>query len=151
MPAAVEIDMPKNNYCADCHREFRSPAGLNGHNQWKHNKSAEKVPYTVTGKAVEMFEIVQSQLDVIRDEQETLKDMVQSLHDHGSGNGPPGNGPGNGPGNIQGNGPVVTKKGNGQDDEDEAPGYICNGCRAAVGRGHNNCSSCGKKLDWGRR
>ena len=133
-----------DNYCADCHKEFRSPAGLNGHNQWKHNKSAERVPYTVTGKAVEMFEIVQSQLDVIRDEQETLKDMVQSLHDH-SGNGPGKNGPGKTRG---GNGPVATKKGNGQDDEDEAPSWFCLHCNGAVERKHNNCSSCGKKLDW---
>jgi len=66
-----------DNYCDECNKAFRSSAGLNGHNQWKHNKSVGKtVANTVTGKTVEMFEIVQKQLDVIRDEQENLKDMV---------------------------------------------------------------------------
>jgi len=66
-----------DNYCDECNKAFRSSAGLNGHNQWKHNKSVGKtVTNTVTGKTVEMFEIVQKQLDVIRDEQENLKDMV---------------------------------------------------------------------------
>ena len=109
-----------DNFCVECNKEFRSQSGLNGHNQWKHNKLTEKpLAYTVTGRAVEMFERVGKQLDAIRDEQENLKDMILSIQRNGvpvgirhvQGNGPAvpvdlgqGNGQGNGPGNDQGNG-----------------------------------------------
>ena len=97
-----------DNFCVECNKEFRSQSGLNGHNQWKHNKLTEKpLAYTVTGRAVEMFERVGKQLDAIRDEQENLKDMILSIQRNGLPPGAPGIRfrQGNGPGNDQGNGP----------------------------------------------
>ena len=115
-----------DNYCDECNKAFRSSAGLNGHNQWKHNKSVGKtVANTVTGKTVEMFEIVQKQLDVIRDEQENLKDMVMGKRENNSPSAPAH--------------PVGH--------------YACLGCwekgaDVALQPGEKTCPGCGGKNNW---
>jgi len=167
-----------DNFCVECNKEFRSQSGLNGHNQWKHNKLTEKpLAYTVTGRAVEMFERVGKQLDAIRDEQENLKDMILSIQRNGlpPGIGPgigPGNGPGNDDGNDQGNG-LPPGQGNDQGFQArlnnllyppnattpapapappkprvEKAEFQCAGCGAMLPAEVPYCSGCGKKLSW---
>ena len=123
----------QDNFCVECDKGFRSQSGLNGHNQWKHNRlPLGMTPNTTTSRTVEMFTQVQQQLDVIRDEQENLKDMVRSLNaaslmDESIGIAVPG---GN---NNTGN------------DED---GYHCDGCAGDVEGGDAHCRHCGINLDW---
>ena len=148
-----------DNYCVECKKEFRSQSGLNGHNQWKHNKLTENpLAYTVTGRAVEMFERVGKQLDAIRDEQENLKDMIQSLQRNGI---PPGQG------NDQGlqdrlnnlvNGPNATTPAPApapapvpRKPQSEDGGFKCGHCEAELPGEVAYCSECGSDLTWPKR
>jgi len=139
-----------DNFCVECNKEFRSQAGLNGHNQWKHNKLPEKpVPYTVTGRTVEMFERVAKQLDVIRDEQENLKDMMNTFQI---------NQQGNSKGNDQGSsgqwrGVPMTDEPLGiavptGDEPEPEPAYYCNDCKQPITYGQGRCGNCRADLNW---
>ena len=146
----------QDNCCVECNKEFRSQAGLNGHNQWKHNRLSEKpVPHTVTGRAVEMFERVQKQLDVIRDEQENLKDMVQSLH---ATTASPPEGEWKTVGGRENRRFKITDEAigvpaannNSENDNNDSnePNYFCKGCAGDVSVGDQECGNCGEELNW---
>lgn len=141
-----------DNYCVECNKEFRSQSGLNGHNQWKHNKLTEKpLAYTVTGRSVEMFERVGKQLDAIRDEQENLKDMIQNMQRNGI---PPGQGNDQGVQDQLKNlvnrpnattpapAPVPAKP------KSEDGGFFHQRCGAELPGKVAYCSGCGEELDW---
>ena len=142
----------QDNFCVECNKEFRSQAGLNGHNQWKHNKLPEKpVPYTVTGRTVEMFERVQKQLDVIRDEQENLKDMMQTFQINQQGNSEGNNSGSSGQwrGKPMSDEPIgiAVPAGNKPEPEPE-PTYYCNDCKNGIDYGQSRCGNCNSQLNW---
>ena len=133
----------QDNFCVECDKGFRSQSGLNGHNQWKHNRlPLGMTPNTTTSRAVEMFERVQQQLDVLRDGQENLKDMVQSLNTVSLVNEPIGIAEPSGNNNT-GNGSVNNNTGN-----DDEPKYYCGECTRDVEEGDAHCRHCGDDLDW---
>lgn len=135
--------MMPDNFCVECNKEFRSQAGLNGHNQWKHNKLPEKpVPYTVTGRTVEMFERVQKQLDVIRDEQENLKDMMQTFQVNQQGNS------GQWVGKPTSDEPIGIAVPTVESEPEQA--YFCNDCQQPINYGQSRCGNrnCQSSLNW---
>jgi hypothetical protein len=134
-----------DNYCVECNKEFRSQSGLNGHNQWKHNKLTEKPsPYTVTGRSVEMFERVGKQLDAIRDEQENIKDMIQSLQRNGQGNeeriGVPPMATTPAPAPAPAPAPPKPQR--------EQQGFHCQDCKTTIQFRQKDCPGCGERIDW---
>ena len=52
-----------NNYCPECDKDFKSITGLNGHNQFKHNKLPESlVSHNPTGRMTAMLELMKDQM-----------------------------------------------------------------------------------------
>ena len=52
-----------NNYCPECDKDFKSITGLNGHNQFKHNKLPENlVSHNPTGRMTAMLELMKDQM-----------------------------------------------------------------------------------------
>jgi len=143
-----------DNFCVECNKEFRSQAGLNGHNQWKHNKLPEKpVPYTVTGRTVEMFERVTKQLDVIRDEQENMKDMMNTfqINQQGSSKANDQGSSGQWMGKPMSDEPIGIA-GN-HADSYPVDHYACLGCHnkgtdVVLQPGEPTCPQCGGKNNW---
>jgi len=138
-----------DNFCVECNKEFRSQAGLNGHNQWKHNKLPDKpVPYTVTGRTVEMFERVAKQLDVIRDEQENMKDMMQTFQINQQGNSEKNNQGSSGQwmGKPMSDEPLGIAVPTVESEPEQT--YTCNGCDNSITYGQGRCGNCHEELNW---
>ena len=78
-----EVCRMPNNYCPECDKDFKSLTGLNGHNQWKHNKVPEHlVSNSPTGKTNEMLEQLSEQIEDLQKEVRILR-----TGNNGNGNG----------------------------------------------------------------
>ena len=140
-----------DNFCVECNKEFRSQAGLNGHNQWKHNKLPEKpVPYTVTGRTVEMFERVAKQLDVIRDEQENMKDMMNTFQINQQGSSEKNNQGSSGQwmGKPMSDEPIGIAVPAVEPEPEPEQTYFCNSCKRSINYGQGRCGNCDYELSW---
>ena len=63
-----------SNYCPECDKDFKSIAGLNGHNQFKHNKLPESlVSNNPTGRTVAMLELMKDQVAELKLEIQGLR------------------------------------------------------------------------------
>ncbi len=61
-------------YCPECDKDFKSIAGLNGHNQFKHNKLPESlVSNNPTGRTVAMLELMKDQVAELKLEIQGLR------------------------------------------------------------------------------
>jgi len=138
------MDKPKLE-CVDCNppRTFRSVSGLNGHMQFKHDKTgvfSGRPP----SKQTEMIQQLLDQQEHLLNQQDKLVNQQQALYaliaersdnrigvfSGGNGNDNPGNG------NVdQG------------DDEQE---YYCQGCNGLIFPGQEHCPACKAHLDWKR-
>jgi len=145
--------------CLECNppRTFRSIPGLQGHMQFKHDKSGaytERPP----SKQTEMIQQLLDQQEHLLNQQDKLVNQQQALYaliaersdnrigvfNGGNGNGNPGNNDGN-PVNVdQGNG---NGSGNVDQGEDE-PTYNCEDCKSPVYAGQEHCPSCKTRLNW---
>ena len=134
-----------NNYCPECDKDFKSITGLNGHNQFKHNKLPESlVSNNPTGRMTSMLELMKKQMAELKLEVQGLRaDLEVERSDNRIGVFSGGNGNGN-----QGNG-------NG-DREDAVQKYYCagskgggkSGCGFPVTPDHEYCPNCGNRLLW---
>ena len=136
-----EVCRMPNNYCPECDKDFKSLTGLNGHNQWKHNKVPEHlVSNSPTGKTNEMLELLSDRI-------EDLQMQVRSL---GAGNNRSENGNGNGNGNGNDNG---NDNGNSNTNSQPVGHYACLNCHnkgnhAPLQPGEPTCPKCGGKNNW---
>lgn len=145
------MDKPKLE-CVDCNpsRTFRSVSGLNGHMQFKHDKTgvfSGRPP----SKQTEMIQQLLDQQKQILDQHHALYELIADQFGKsvsvdepigvfvgGNGNGNPGN---NHQGNNNGNQFNVD-----QDDDEQV--YTCDGCGTPVSLGQARCSSCKERLNW---
>ena len=147
------MDKPKLE-CVDCNppRTFRSVSGLNGHMQFKHDKTgvfSGRPP----SKQTEMIQQLLDQQEHLLNQQDKLVNQQQALYaliaersdnrigvfSGGNGNDNPGNNNGN-PGNGNGSG-------NGDQGDDEQV-YNCEDCKSPVDAGQERCRWCKARLNW---
>lgn len=140
------MDKPKLE-CVDCNppRTFRSVSGLNGHMQFKHDKTgvfSGRPP----SKQTEMIQQLLDQQRQILDQHQALYELIAERFDSrigvfsgGNGNDNPGNNNGN-PGNGNGSG-------NGDQGDDEQV-YNCEDCKSPVDVGEERCRWCKARLNW---
>ena len=143
------MDKPKLE-CVDCNppRTFRSVSGLNGHMQFKHDKTgvfSGRPP----SKQTEMIQQLLDQQEHLLNQQDKLVNQQQALYaliaersdnrigvfSGGNGNDNLGN---NHQGNNNGNVDLYT-------DEQE---YHCDGCGSPVLQGKEKCLMCNRGMDW---
>ena len=136
--------------CLECNppRTFRSVPGLQGHMQFKHDKSGaytERPP----SKQTEMIQQLLDQQEHLLNQQDKLVNQQQALYaliaeradnrigvfSGGNGNDNPGN-------NDQGNG-----NGNADQGGDEQE-YHCQGCDSPIFPGQEHCPTCKNSLNW---
>ena len=142
------MDKPKLE-CVDCNppRKFRSVSGLNGHMQFKHDKTgvfSGRPP----SKQTEMIQQLLDQQEHLLNQQDKLVNQQQALYAliaERSGEPIPSNEPigvfSDGNGN-QGNG-------NGNSDQgDDEQAYVCDDCKSPVFAGQERCPSCKGRMNW---
>jgi len=67
-----------NQYCVECDREFKSITGLNGHNQFKHNKlPGSLVTNNPTGRTTEILGLMNDQIEGLRLEIQGLREDLE--------------------------------------------------------------------------
>ena len=147
------MDKPKLE-CVDCNppRRFRSVSGLNGHMQFKHDKTgvfSGRPP----GKQTEMIQQLLDQQEHLLNQQDKLVNQQQALYaliaersdkpilsNEPIGVFSAGNNNGQGNNNNPGN--------NNEDQGDEEQPYEHENCGTPVFPGQERCPSCRGKLDW---
>jgi hypothetical protein len=79
-----------NNYCPECDRDFKSITGLNGHNQFKHNKLPESiVTNNPAGRTTAMLELMKDQMEGLKLEIQGLREDLEDGIENGNENGNP--------------------------------------------------------------
>ena len=162
----VGVAKPKIE-CLECNppRTFRSIPGLQGHMQFKHDKSGaytERPP----SKQTEMIQQLLDQQEHLLNQQDKLVNQQQALYaliaersdkpiavnepigvfSGGNGNGNPGN---NNQGNSNGNPGNNNGNGSGNIDQGEdVQEYHCQGCESPIFPGQEHCPSCKGHLNW---
>jgi len=150
--------------CLECNppRTFRSIPGLQGHMQFKHDKSGaytERPP----SKQTEMIQQLLDQQEHLLNQQDKLVNQQQALYaliaersdnrigvfSGGNGNDNPGN---NHQGNNNGN-PGNNHQGNnngnpGNADQGEEQEYHCESCESPIFPGQEHCPTCKRGLKW---
>ena len=145
--------------CLECNppRTFRSIPGLQGHMQFKHDKSGaytERPP----SKQTEMIQQLLDQQEHLLNQQDKLVNQQQALYaliaersdnrigvfSGGNGNDNPGT---NYQGNNNGNPGNGNGSGNGDQGDDEQV-YRCEDCKSPVYAGQEHCPSCKTRLNW---
>jgi len=67
-----------SNYCPECDRDFKSITGLNGHNQFKHNKLPESiVTNNPAGRTTAMLELMKDQMEGLKLEIQGLREDLE--------------------------------------------------------------------------
>jgi DNA-directed RNA polymerase subunit RPC12/RpoP len=115
--------MMANNYCPECDKDFKNISGLNGHNQFKHNKLPESlVSHNPTGRTVAMLELMKGEMVELKWE---IRGLRADLEDEDEDEDEDGN-------------PVSQQE------------YICEGkdCGSPITQDQVYCPKCGHKLDW---
>ena len=162
-----EVVVVANNKieCLECNppRTFRSIPGLQGHMQFKHDKSGaytERPP----SKQTEMIQQLLDQQEHLLNQQDKLVNQQQALYaliaersgkpigsnepigvfSDGSGN-QANNHQGNN--NAQGNNAEGNNSGNGDQGDDEQA-YFCDDCQSPVFAGQERCPSCKSRMNW---
>ena len=134
----------RTNYCEQCDKDFKSLVGLNGHNQWKHNKLNRPVVDSPTGRTVQMLEQLAIQQNQMQDRILGLQSEIQKLeislqaknNDQGSNRGAK-------PMSDEPLGIVVpTVK------PEPEQTYKCNGCEQPIAYGQRSCGNCRAELNW---
>lgn len=154
--------------CLDCNppRYFKSLPGLNGHMQFKHDKTGA-IKERPSSKQTEMIQQLLDQQGQLLDQQQALYELIAAGSDEpirsnepigvfsagnnngqGNNNNPGNNGQGNNnnPGNNNGQG--NNAQGNNEDQGDEEQTYTHDDCGTPLFPGQERCPSCRGKLDW---
>jgi len=139
-------------YCKECEKSFKALTGLNGHNQWKHNKTPDRlVSANPSSKTMIMLEKMTDQIEELKDVIEALQDEIIDLGkdfsrlQSGNGNGNQGNGQ-NFPdmvGNL-----VSQTTAPASAPERELMTFFCQNCNGALKFKQAYCPGCGKEIDW---
>ena len=135
------------NYCEQCDKDFKSLVGLNGHNQWKHNKLNRPVVDSPTGRTVQMLEQLAIQQNQMQDRILGLQSEIQKLEISLQAQN-------NNQGNNQGSKAfsdepigIAVPAGNKPEPEPE-PTYYCNDCENGIDYGQSRCGNCHSQLNW---
>jgi len=83
-----------DNYCPECDRDFKSITGLNGHNQFKHNKlPVSIVTNNPAGRTTAMMELMKDEMAGLKLElqglREDLENGLENVLENGNSNGNP--------------------------------------------------------------
>ena len=138
----------RTNYCEECDKDFKSLVGLNGHNQWKHNKLNRPVVDSPTGRTVQMLEQLAIQQNQMQDRILGLQSEIQKLEiSLQAQNNNQGNNRGS---NTVSNEPIGigVPSAKAKAEEEEEPDYVCNDCRGRIVYGQERCDNCRARLDW---
>ena len=136
--AEVGVVMADKFYCKECEKSFKAVTGLNGHNQWKHNKTPDRlVSANPSSKTMIMLEKMTDQIEELKDVIEALQDEIIDLGKDfsrlQSGNG-------------NGNGPVPPAPAPAP--ERELRLFNCQDCKTDLKFKQAYCPGCGKEINW---
>jgi len=114
-----------NNYCPECDKDFKSITGLNGHNQFKHNKLPESlVSNNPAGRVTSMLELMKDEMVELKLEIQGLRADLEDENENENGN------------------PVSQQK------------FVCEHCRNNNGKNQylspnqEQCPSCKTPINW---
>ena len=132
------------NYCEQCDKDFKSLVGLNGHNQWKHNKLNRPVVDSPTGRTVQMLEQLAIQQNQMQDRILGLQSEIQKLEiSLQAKNNDQGSNRGTKPMSDEPLGIAVPTV-----ESEPEQTYICNGCGNSITYGQRRCGNCHDDLNW---
>ena len=76
-----------NNYCPECDKDFKSITGLNGHNQFKHNKLPESlVSNNPAGRVTTVLELMKDEMVELKLEIQGLRADLEDENENENGN-----------------------------------------------------------------